>query len=226
MTVLSIIIPVLNEAASIQSTLQQLSLTSDVEVIVVDGGSQDDTVEIAQAEGVKVLKSPQAGRASQMNLGASLAQGKILLFLHGDTQLPRDYCDQISRLLAQPQVIAGAFSLRIDAVGWAYRCLETVINLRSRFCSLPYGDQAIFLKTEQFRALGGFQCLPIMEDFELIQRLKRQGKIAIASSTVLTSSRRWQKLGILRTTWINQQIILGYSLGISPQRLARWYQWR
>lgn len=228
MVALSIIIPVLNEAAAIPSTLQPLllapELATEIEVIVVDGGSQDNTVELAQALGARVLVSPRTGRAYQMNFGAAIAQGESLLFLHGDTQLPPDYLDHVQFWLAQPQVIAGAFSLKIAAPGWAYRLLEVLIAGRSRLLSLPYGDQAIFIKTEQFRALGGFQPLPIMEDFELVQRLKRQGKIAIAISPVLTSNRRWQKLGILRTTLINQQIVLGYYLGISPQRLVNWYQ--
>jgi rSAM/selenodomain-associated transferase 2 len=223
---LSIIIPVLNESAAIQSTLKPLTGVPEVEVIVVDGGSQDNTVELAQAGGATIIQAPQAGRANQLNFGASMAQGEILLFLHADTLLPQDYLPQVQKLLAQPQVIAGAFSLRIAADGWDYRLLEGAIALRSRLLSLPYGDQAIFMRTAQFKAIGGFQPLPIMEDFELIQRLKRQGKIAIAHSTVLTSSRRWQKLGILRTTLINQRIILGYSLGVSPQRLVDWYQRR
>jgi rSAM/selenodomain-associated transferase 2 len=224
MVALSIIIPVLNESTLIQSTLEPLLLTPSVEVIVVDGGSADNTVKLAQAAGAKVLIASQAGRAHQMNEGASIALGELLLFLHADTQLPRDYLFQVQFLLALPLVVAGAFSLKIDAPGLAYRLLEWGVNLRSRLFSLPYGDQAIFLRAERFKTLGGYKNLPIMEDYALIQQLKRQGKIAIAPSSVLTSSRRWQKLGIARTTLINQLIILAYFFRISPDSLARWYR--
>jgi rSAM/selenodomain-associated transferase 2 len=224
MVALSIIIPVLNESSLIQSTLEPLLLTPSVEVIVVDGGSIDNTLERAQAAGAKVLTAAQAGRAHQMNEGAAIAQGELLLFLHADTQLPRDYLSQVQSLLALPLVVTGAFSLKIDAPGLAYRLLEKGINLRSRLFSLPYGDQAIFLRAERFKAIGGYKPLPIMEDYAFIQQLKRQGKIAIASSSVLTSSRRWQKLGIARTTLTNQLIILAYFFRISPDSLARWYR--
>ena len=224
MVALSIIIPVLNESALIQSTLEPLLLTSSVEVVVVDGGSTDNTVERAQAAGAKVLLASQAGRAHQMNEGAAIAQGELLLFLHADTQLPQDYLFQVQFLLALPLVVAGAFSLKIDAPGLAYRLLERGINLRSRLFSLPYGDQAIFLRAERFKAVGGYNNLPIMEDYAFMQQLKRQGKIAIASSSVLTSSRRWQKLGIARTTLTNQLIILGYFFRVSPDSLAHWYR--
>jgi rSAM/selenodomain-associated transferase 2 len=224
MVALSIIIPVLNESALIQSTLEPLLLTSSVEVVVVDGGSTDNTVERAQAAGAKVLLASQAGRAHQMNEGAAIAQGELLLFLHADTQLPQDYLFQVQFLLALPLVVAGAFSLKIDAPGLAYRLLERGINLRSRLFSLPYGDQAIFLRAERFKAVGGYKNLPIMEDYAFMQQLKRQGKIAIASSSVLTSSRRWQKLGIARTTLTNQLIILGYFFRVSPDSLAHWYR--
>lgn len=220
----SLIIPVLNEADFIQSSLQRLPLDHEVEILVVDGGSQDNTVALAQASGVKVLSSPQRGRANQMNWGAVNAIGEILIFLHADTRLPADCLLQIRSLLALPDVVAGAFRLKIEAQPMIYRWLEAAINLRSQLLSLPYGDQAIFLRADRFRAMGGFRDLPIMEDFEFIQRLKQEGKIAIATSAVITSPRRWQKLGILRTTLINQQIILGYALGISPQRLATWYR--
>jgi rSAM/selenodomain-associated transferase 2 len=223
MSKLSIVIPVLNEEVVIQETLSRLQSESDIEIIVVDGGSQDRTVILAQALGIKVIISPLPGRANQMNFGAKEATGDIILFLHADTRLPSEYPKLISETLLNPKTIAGAFELVIDSQQKSLRLVETMINLRSRFLSLPYGDQAIFLKTSIFQEMGGFANLLIMEDFEFVQRLKKRGKIAIAPAKVITSGRRWQKLGVFKTTLINQLIIIGYYLGISPSKLARLY---
>ncbi|HEY9639975.1 MAG TPA: TIGR04283 family arsenosugar biosynthesis glycosyltransferase [Coleofasciculaceae cyanobacterium] len=218
---LSIIIPVLNEANTIESVLKAVQ-QDGIEVIVVDGGSQDPTPDLAQQLNAKVISAP-LGRASQMNAGAAIATGKILLFLHADTQLPRGFTALIHQTLDKG-AIAGAFELSIDGKTAGLRLVEWGVKWRSHFCQLPYGDQAIFLKADTFRALGGFAALPIMEDFELVQRLKRFGTVAIAPAAVITSGRRWQKLGILKTTLINQLVILGYFLKISPERIARWYR--
>jgi rSAM/selenodomain-associated transferase 2 len=221
---LSIIIPVFNEATTIVQTLGRLKDDVGVELIVVDGGSQDNTVELAKQMGVKVISSPISGRAQQMNIGAVAARGDILLFLHADTQLPQNYQKIVQLTLAKEKVIAGAFELAIDGQQWSLRLVEKMVNWRSHFLSLPYGDQAIFLDKKVFQDLGGFANLPIMEDFEFVQRLKRRGKIAIVPVAVLTSGRRWQKLGVFKTTLINQLIIVGYYLGISPARLRHFYQ--
>ncbi len=220
---ISIIIPVLNEAAIIKDSLAKLDRSVDVEVIVVDGGSKDNTVCLARETGVKVISTTAAGRANQMNKGAEEATGDILLFLHADTHLPSNYQKTVTEVLSQPKTIAGAFSLAIDSRQRSLRVVERAVNWRSRYFSLPYGDQAIFLKKSVFQEIGGFPNLPIMEDFELIQRLKCRGKIAIAPAAVLTSGRRWQKLGVFKTTLINQLIIFGYYLGIPPQKLKRLY---
>ncbi|NJM89119.1 MAG: glycosyltransferase family 2 protein [Hydrococcus sp. RU_2_2] len=220
---ISIIIPVLNEASIIQKTISKLQKQLEIEIIVVDGGSQDNTIALAQNLGVKVIRSPQAGRANQMNFGASLATGDILLFLHVDTCLPHGYLALVTKALSNSKTVAGAFELAIDSPQKSLRFLETIINLRSRFLSLPYGDQAFFLKASVFQEINGFADLPIMEDFEFIQRLKKKGEISIVPAKVITSGRRWQKLGVVKTTIINQLIILGYYLGVSPQKLARWY---
>jgi rSAM/selenodomain-associated transferase 2 len=222
--IISIIIPVLNEAAIIKPTLSQLQKQSGVEIIVVDGGSQDNTVNLAQQTGVKVITVVGKNRAAQMNAGADLATGEVLLFLHIDTQLPSDFFDLATKILEQPGVIASAFELAIAGENLALRWIEILVKLRSHLLSLPYGDQAIFLKKQTFAQLGGFADLPIMEDFELIQRLKRQGKIAIAPAQVTTSDRRWQKLGVWQTTLINQLMIAGYYLGICPTKLSNFYR--
>ncbi|MFP5272256.1 TIGR04283 family arsenosugar biosynthesis glycosyltransferase [Coleofasciculus sp.] len=220
---ISVIIPVLNEASTIGSVLERLTGTNNVDIIVVDGGSRDETVTVARSRNVQVISTPP-GRACQMNAGAARATGDILLFLHADTRLPANFDCLVRQALQEPQTIAGAFELRIDSQQLGLRLIERLVNWRSRFFSMPYGDQAIFLKATIFHSIGGFPNLPIMEDFEFIRRLKHQGRIAIVPAFVLTSGRRWERLGIIKTTLINQLIILGYFFGVSPDKLARWYR--
>jgi rSAM/selenodomain-associated transferase 2 len=222
-TVCSIIIPTLNESESIAKILPGMSSSLDIEVIVVDGGSSDNTVATAKDLGAKTLiVSP--GRALQMNIGAGAARGEILLFLHGDTRLPRDFKEHIRSAIDQPGVVAGAFRLVIDGKGFGFRVIEWLANLRSRILRFPYGDQGIFLSADMFFSVKGFPELPIMEDFELVRRLRHKGRIKIVSGAATTSSRRWKKLGLLRTTAINQAVIIGYLLGVNPRKLATWYR--
>lgn len=221
--IISVIIPVLNEANTISSLLERLVDTDNVEIIVVDGGSQDETVSVARSHNVQVISTPP-GRACQMNAGATRATGDILLFLHADTRLPVNFDSLVRQGLQESKTIAGAFELRIDAQQLGLRFIERLVNWRSRFFSMPYGDQAIFLKATVFHDVGGFPNLPIMEDFEFIRRLQPLGQITIVPASVLTSGRRWDRLGILKTTLINQLIILGYFGGVSPGKLARWYR--
>jgi len=220
---ISIIIPVLNEADNIESVINQIQKTENIEIIIVDGGSQDHTVEIAQSLGVKVIVT-QRGRALQMNAGAKIATGEILLFLHGDTQLPTEFEKDVRKIWINDNIIAGAFQLKIDNSQWSLRLIEKTVFWRSKYLQMPYGDQAIFVKTSTFWEVGGFPEQPIMEDFEFIRRLNRLGKIEILSSSVITSGRRWQKLGVFKTTLINQFVVFGYYLGISPIKLSQWYR--
>ncbi|MGA7937788.1 MAG: TIGR04283 family arsenosugar biosynthesis glycosyltransferase, partial [Kovacikia sp.] len=184
---ISIVIPTLNEAENLPKTLASAQRATQVQVIVVDGGSQDSTIEVAKARCSQVFVS-SSGRAHQMNTGAKAACGDILLFLHGDTLLPAGFDRLIRRTLAQPGVIAGAFELKIEGIGWGLRLVEWGVKGRSHLLQMPYGDQAIFLKASTFQEVGGFPDLPIMEDFELVHRLRQRGKIAIAPAAVLTSS--------------------------------------
>lgn len=223
---LTLVIPVLNEAAIACDYLGKLPYQENVEILVVDGGSQDDTIALCRQFPVKVLVSPIAGRGGQMNVGARQAQGEILCFLHLDCRLPPDFLSQIESTLNRPGVVAGAFQLGIDLPGWPYRLVEIGVDWRSHLCQLPYGDQGLFLTAKRFWQLGGFAPMPLMEDYELVQRLKAQGKVAIAPVPVITSGRRWQKVGLVKTTFINQAIVLGYHLGINPQTLAHWYRKR
>ena len=220
---ISIIIPALNEAEGIAKFLPELLSMPVMEVILVDGGSSDNTAEDAKALGAKVLHSAP-GKAAQMNTGAQAAQGDILLFLHADTRLAPGFTAQVQQTLSQPGVAAGAFRLAIAGKGFGLRLIEWLANFRSRVLQMPYGDQGIFVRADLFAAVGGFPALPIMEDFELVKRLKRQGRIRTVPLTAATSSRRWKNLGILRTTALNQAIIIGYLLGLDPQKLADWYR--
>ena len=219
---LSIIIPALNEAATIESTLSALQGGDHLEVIVVDGGSTDGTVDLARSRGAKVIQT-RPGKSRQMNCGAKAAKGEVLVFLHADTRLPDDFLRLILAALAQPGVVAGAFRLSIDSRAAGIRFVERMASVRSRYLQLPYGDQALFMKKSIFEAIGGYVDVPIMEDFILVRCLRRTGKIAILPAAVVTSSRRWQHFGILKTWLVNQMIVIAYYLGISPERLARWY---
>jgi rSAM/selenodomain-associated transferase 2 len=220
---ISIIIPAINEAGNIKKAIATTQVNLNIEVIVVDGGSSDDTVAIAQSLNVKVISS-SPGRAVQMNAGAIAASGEILLFLHADTRLPTGFDEMIRTALQQPKTTAGAFKLRIDASPLSLRWVEWGVNLRSHFYQMPYGDQAIFLTKEIFQQIGGFPELPIMEDFELMRRLKRIGRVVIISTPVLTSARRWLQKGVFKTTLLNQIVIIAYLLGVSPERICSWYR--
>lgn len=220
---LSVVIPTLNEAGQIAETLSALARSSNVEIIVVDGGSTDATVAVARAAGVRVLEA-RPPRSIQMNAGAAAAGGDLLLFLHADTRLPAGFEAQVRQTLARPRVAAGAFRLKIDGNQRGLRTIEAVANWRSRVLQMPYGDQALFLRSYTFWELGAFPPIPIMEDFELVRRLKRRGRIALAPGCASTSGRRWLRLGAVKTWLINQCVIGAYCAGVSPQRLAIWYR--
>ena len=220
---ISVIIPTLNERSALPKALDSAVGTKGVEVIVSDGGSQDGTVEIAKEAGCRIVTTSR-GRAQQMNLGAETSQGEFLVFLHADTRLPLGFQDTVPSLLEDSAVAAGAFRLRIDGAKGLLRLIESGANRRSRHLQMPYGDQAIFIRAELFRKVGGYPNLPIMEDFELIRKLRRRGRISLASSSVTTSARRWAALGPVRTTLVNQIVVLAYLAGVEPSQLASWYR--
>ena len=220
---ISVIIPALNEAGQLRETLRAARAGEAYEIIVVDGGSTDGTAELAKDEGALVLASPPS-RAGQMNAGALRASGSVLLFLHADTRLPDLWPRAIAGALSGPGVAAGAFGFRTDTAFTGSRWVEWTTNLRSRRQQLPYGDQGLFLRRAVFEELGGFARMPIMEDYEFVRRLRRRGRIVTTDSTVSTSARRWQRLGVLRVTAINQLMVAGYHLGVSLERLARLYR--
>ena len=219
---ISIIIPTRNEVKNIGRLLPELLVLKGIELIVADGGSTDGTPETAESLGVKVLKT-HPGKSLQMNAGAEAARGDILLFLHCDTRLDPGFAEQVRNVINQKGVSAGAFSLAIDGKEPGLRIIEWLVNLRSKAFQMPYGDQGIFMAADMFHAVGKFPLQPIMEDFELIRRLRLKGRIKILPQRATTSARRWKRLGILKTTIINQAILLGYLFGVNPEKLAKWY---
>ncbi len=218
---ISLIIPTLNEEAEV-GRWSELSPCVG-EVIIVDGGSSDQTVSLARSRGFRV-EVCRPGRGAQMNYGARLASGRVLLFLHADTRMPPGFAALIVQCLDDPAIRAGAFRLAIDEAGPGLKFIERCANLRSRLFQLPYGDQALFLRRDDFLQLGGFPETPIMEDFFFIRKARKQGRITILPEAVLTSARRWRRLGIIRATLINQLVILGFYAGVPLGKLAAFYR--
>ena len=218
---LSIIIPALNEEAHIEETILNVR-NPDAEIIVVDGGSADRTAERAECAGALVITGPR-GRAFQQNRGAAEARGSVLLFLHADTLLPKDYVAQVFETLMDRRVALGAFGFKTNLDRPLMRGIELTTRFRSKTLSLPYGDQALFVRKPVFLAVGGFPEIPIAEDLFFVRLVSKQGRIAIAPAYAITSGRRWKEVGLLRTILINQFILVGFALGISPETLAALY---
>ena len=219
---ISVIIPALNEAHNIADTITSISHGNNTEIIVVDGGSIDHTVFIAKTMGAKIIQGSPP-RSRQMNQGAEAASRDVLLFLHADTLLPENFNRHVLDALKHRGVVAGAFELRIDSSVPSLRFIERIANWRSRCFKMPYGDQAIFMFSNVFHQMGGFPDIPIMEDFELIRRLRKKGDVVILPVPVITSPRRWLNHSILKTTLINQLVVISYFMGISPDTIARLY---
>jgi rSAM/selenodomain-associated transferase 2 len=223
----SFIIPVWNEEAIISGTIQHvrdLRASGNAEIIVVDGDPAGRTIKIAHHLGVKTAIS-EKGRGNQMNVGASLAAGEILIFLHADTLLPPDALELIETAMADGSCIAGAFDLAIDSEKPAFRLIEKAASFRSRMTRIPYGDQTIFARKSDFLSLGGFRDILLMEDVEFMRRIKkRQGKICIIGKAVRTSPRRWEREGIVYTTLRNWLLIALYYCGAKPESLVRFYR--
>ncbi len=223
----SFIIPVWNEESVIPRTIEHirgLQSATSAEIIVVDGDPEGRTMEIARRAGVKTAIS-ERGRGNQMNHGAALAAGNILIFLHADTRLPPDALGFIDTAMRDESNMVGAFDLAIDSERPIFRLIEKAASLRSRLTRIPYGDQAVFMRKTVFKKLGGFRNIPIMEDVEIMRRIKKQGgKIRIIDRKVHTSSRRWKRDGIVYTTLRNWLLITLYLLGVKPDKLVRFYQ--
>jgi len=220
---ISIIVPTLNEASNLPALVPFAKQVR--ELIIVDGGSKDDTVRIAKELGFHVFKETgTGGRGAQLNTGAAHASASLLLFLHADTLLPIDFPEAVTTCLAHSNVILGAFSLQVDKSSLLLKLAVKLANTRSRLLHLPYGDQALFICKEDFMTLGSFPEVPIMEDYIFVQQAKKAGKVLTLDQHVRTSARRWQRLGVVRTTLINQIVIMGYYLGVKPKKLAVFYR--
>ncbi len=219
---LSVIIPALNEGALIEDTIAH-ARNGDAEIIVVDGGSRDDTVQRARLAGALVSKS-RNGRAVQQNQGASQARGDVLLFLHADTVLPKGYVTHAFETFLDPGTILGAFRFKTDSDEPGMRIIEYLVNLRSQYLKVPYGDQALFIRKAAFGQAGGFPAVPIGEDVAFVRKVSKVGRVAIAEAEAVTSARRWRKLGVVRATMINQLILVGLAMGVSPMTLSRMYR--
>jgi rSAM/selenodomain-associated transferase 2 len=219
---ISVIVPVLDEERCIGGLLAELRGGGFAEVIVVDGGSRDRTVEIARAACWPRVETAPRGRASQMNTGARIATGEVLLFLHADASLPAGAAAYVEGALADPRVVAGAFRTCHVAEGARAPWLH-LADLRSRYSRLPYGDQALFVRREAFFRAGGFPEQPLMEDLELSRRLSRLGRIAVVPARVRVSGRRFLAHPIRDTLLVNAFPLL-YRLGVPARALARWYE--
>ncbi len=223
----SIIVPVFHEGENICDAIEylnRLDIDKKSEVIVVDGAQEKDT--LGAIDGNHVMKiSCERGRAKQMNAGASAARGEVLIFLHADTELPVQALEKIHALMERGGYVGGAFDLGIKSNKFVFRVIEKLASWRSRLNRIPYGDQAIFIRREYFNRIGGYKEIPIMEDAELMRRIKKSGDpIWVFPERVMTSPRRWEKEGVVYCTLRNWTLQVLYFLGVSPDRLAKYYK--
>lgn len=222
---ISVIIPTLNEANFLPHLLEHLkSMLEPLEIIVVDGGSTDETLSIARCH-ASVLEVSR-GRASQMNAGASLAGGDVFWFLHADCFPHADSAKAILQALKNPEVVGGAFEYRLDHPGFLFRITEFFSNRKNKILKLLYGDMGIFVRRETFFRIGGFPEIPLMEDMEFCRSLKREGTIVILPQPMRTSARRWVEEGPIKNMVRNWLLQIAWKLGASPTKLSRWYRFQ
>ncbi|TAK34112.1 MAG: glycosyltransferase [Chloroflexota bacterium] len=219
---MSIVLPVLNEALTIAKMLEHVcSLEGEYEVIVVDGGSTDGTDSVARRY-ARVVQGPR-GRARQMNCGAAASEGKILLFLHADTRLPPGALIGIERALSSSTAVGGRFKVRLSNPGWTFRIVTHAINLRDHLFGGFTGDRAIFVRADVFRALGGYWDMPLMEDLEFGRRMSTAGPVVRLPLSAVTSARRWEKDGMVKTVLRMWLLRFLFFLGVHPARLKKLY---
>jgi len=224
---ISVIVPSLNEAGAITAALSPLQAwrRAGHELIVVDGHSTDATRDLATPLADRCITAGP-GRAAQMNAGAALATGSVLLFLHADTTLPAQASCALTALAARRTMLWGRFDVALQAPGFAFRVIETMMNLRSRITGVATGDQAIFVTRGLFEHVGGFPPIALMEDVALSKRLRREYRPVCLRPPVHTSARRWQRNGVLRTVVLMWGLRLGYVCGVSPSRVQAAYERR
>jgi rSAM/selenodomain-associated transferase 2 len=226
-TLISVIIPVLGEQKHINAAIIDIrnsGSAGNYEIIVVDGDAEGSTIKAIKDNSVKTITA-EKGRGAQMNAGAAEADGEILLFLHADTRLPPNGLKKIVEAIENEKLAAGAFDLDIDSGRPALRCIIACARARSRISKIPYGDQGIFLRKSCFDRLGGFKEIPLMEDVDLMRRIKKDGgRIGILQDRIRTSARRWKTEGVFYTTIRDLTLISLYYLGVSPHKLAKFYK--
>jgi rSAM/selenodomain-associated transferase 2 len=214
----SVVIPTLDEEDYIAGAIR--SVRGSAEVLVVDGGSTDQTRDRAAEEGARVLTSPR-GRGQQLDLGAREATGDWIVFLHADTRLEGGWAEALAAL--GREVVGGAFRFAVDSPRSVYRWVEKAVELRCRLFALPFGDQAIFARRHVYGMVGGFPPFPLMEDLHFVRRLSRAGPMALLRTRAFTSARRWETNGVVTTTARNLWLLGLYAAGRAPERLARFY---
>lgn len=219
---IAIVVPVLNEAAVLPAQIRRLQAIPGIQVVFVDGGSSDGSRQLLEHSGVHWL-SAESGRAVQMNAGARVCHGDVLIFLHADTVLESRHVDAVRQAMTDEAVAGGRFDVRLSGSHPAFRLIERMINLRSRLSRISTGDQAIFVRRDIFDRLGGFPEQPLMEDVAFSCRLKREGEIACLGEQVMTASRRWEEHGIARTVLLMWWLRLRYWLGADPAALKKNY---
>ena len=225
---ITVIIPTLNEASIIAATIRQTAALGFHEIVVVDGGSSDRTGAIVNACApsalgtIRFLITPP-GRGRQLNAGAKTACSDVLLFLHADTRLPDDAKHLIESAVSHPAIVGGRFDVQFDSPSIWSRTIALLMNLRSRLTGISTGDQAMFVRRHIFERLGGFADIPIMEDIEFSNRLKRLGPIIAFNERVVTSFRRWERQGPVRTILLMWALRFLYWIGVSPHQLQRFY---
>ncbi len=221
---LSIIVPVLNEEPGIAVFLQELQRfrRCGVEVVVVDGGSTDHTIAASEPWADRIVSSAK-GRSRQMNAGAATARGNNLLFLHADTILPETACRDVERALVADAHVWGRFDVFIDSENAMLRSVSRLMNMRSRLTGIATGDQAIFVRRDAFERIGGFPEIALMEDIAISRLLKRLSPPVCLAAKAVTSARRWEQAGVVRTILLMWALRLRYFLGADPDRLAKKY---
>ncbi len=217
------IVPVFNEAQLLPEKLSSLRALNSDELIFIDGGSTDGTQQLLEASGVTWFTGVR-GRAAQMNVGAGKCKSDIILFIHIDTEIDESNISAIKSVMKQQGLVGGRFDIRLSGHHPAYRMISWFMNIRSRWSKISTGDQALFVRRAVFEQMGGFADLPLMEDVEFSKRLKREGDIACLRETVITSSRRWQQHGIIRTVLLMWKLRFLYWLGTPADKLAAMYR--
>jgi len=220
-------VPVFHEEERINALIEYLNHLDphkDIEIIVVDGAREKNTLKAIHSNHIIKISS-EKGRAKQMNVGAFAAKGEILIFLHADTELPMHVLKKLQSFTERREYVGGAFDLGIKSDKFIFKMIGTLSSLRSRLNRIPFGDQAIFIRKEYFNQIGGYKEIPLMEDVELMRRIKKsRKKIWIFYDRVMTSPRRWEKEGVIYCTLRNWAIQALYLLGVSPHKLANFYK--